>query len=149
MAWTYLQLDDFSTEEESIKTLNNNSNSTSRAYGEATGARPRSGTKQGKKGHYTKEEEDRTFKEELRRRSELAAEEKRCREKIREESEENLRQLKEWEQKHWKEVGAMIEAKAKVYSTMAHENERRRARSARRAKGQTNLETEKNSKLSS
>ena len=32
-------------------------------------------------------------------------------------------------------MGAMIEAKAKVYSTMAHENERRRARSARRAKG--------------
>ena len=54
-------VDDFSTDEETIKTLN----STSRAYGEATGARPKSGNQSGKPGHYTKETEDRKFKRNL------------------------------------------------------------------------------------
>ena len=48
-------IDDFSTDEDPIEILN----STSRAYGEATGARPRTGNPSGKPGHYTKEIEDR------------------------------------------------------------------------------------------
>ena len=57
-------VDDFSTDEESIEILN----STSRAYGEATGARPRTGNQSGKPGRYTKETEDRKSKKELKRR---------------------------------------------------------------------------------
>ena len=70
-------VDDFSTDEETIETLN----STSRAYGEATGARPKSGNQSGKPGHYTKETEGRKFKKELRRRNEQKAEEKRRKQK--------------------------------------------------------------------
>ena len=57
-------VDNFSTDEESIEILN----STSRAYKEATGARPRTGNQSGKPGRYTKETEDRKSKKELKRR---------------------------------------------------------------------------------
>ena len=118
-------VDDFSTDEETIETLN----STSRPYGEATGARPKTGNQSGKPGHYTKETEDRKFKKELRRRSELEAEENRRKEK----TEEHLRKFKEWEINHWNEVGAMVKAKMEMFHTKAHELERKRAWSARRA----------------
>ena len=130
-------VDDFSTEEEeSIETLN----STSRAYGEATGARPKAGNQQGRKGHYTKEEEDRTFKEELKRRNELSnareAQERRHKEK----SEERRQKFKEWEQNHLNEVMAMIRAKSVMFKAKAlekmrndHETRRRKDRSDRRA----------------
>ena len=117
-------VDDFSTDEETIETLN----STSRPYGEATGARPKTGNQSGKPGHYTKETEDRKFKKELRRRSELEAEENRRKEK----TEEHLRKFKEWEINHWNEVGAMVKAKMEMFHTKAHELERKRAWSARR-----------------
>ena len=56
-------VDNFSTDEESIETLNN----TSKAYGEATGARPKTGNQSSNAGHYTKEKNDRKFKDELKR----------------------------------------------------------------------------------
>ena len=112
---------DFSTDEETIETLN----STSRAYGEATGARPKTGNQSGKPGHYTKETEDRKFKKELRRRNKLEAEENRRKER--------LRKFKEWEINHWNEVSAMVKAKMEMLRTKAHELERKRACSARRA----------------
>ena len=118
-------VDDFSTDEESIEILN----STSRAYGEATGARPRTGNQSGKPGHYTKETVDRKFKKELRRRNKQEEEENRKREK----TEERLRKLKEWDINHWNEITAMAKAKMEILRAKAHKLERKKARSARRA----------------
>ena len=118
-------VDDFSTDEETIETLN----STSRAYGEATGARPKSGNQSGKPGHYTKETEDRKFKKELRRRNEQKAEEKRRKQK----TEECLRHYQEWEISHLKEIGAMVEAIMIMTRTRAFELERKKAWSSRRS----------------
>ena len=80
-------VDDFSTDEDPIEILN----STSRAYGEATGARPKTGNQSGKPGHYTNEPEDRKFKQELKRRNEQEAIANRSREM----KEERLRKLNE------------------------------------------------------
>ena len=118
-------IDDFSTDKETIETLN----STSKAYGEATGARPKSGNQSGKPGHYTKETEDRKFKKELRRRNEQEAEEKRRKQK----TEERLRHYQEWEINHMNEIGAMVEAIMIMTRTRAFELERKKAWSTRRS----------------
>ena len=118
-------VDNFSTDEESIEILN----STSRAYEEATGARPRTGNQSGKPGHYTKETVDRKFKKELKRRNEQEAVVNRNREK----TEECLRKLKEWDVNHWNEITEMANAKMEILRAKAHELERKKARSARRA----------------
>jgi hypothetical protein len=95
--------------------------------------------------------EDRSFKEELKRRNDLEAEVKRGKEK----TEESLRNFKEWEANNYKEVGAMVKAKLEMFNAnalanaleierkeemfrakaqeSAHEIERKRAWSARRA----------------
>ena len=96
-------IDDFSTDEDPIEILN----STSRAYGEATGARPRTGNPSGKPGHYTKEIEDRKFKQELNRRYELEALET----KNKEMREERLKKLTDWDASRWKEIIGMAKAK--------------------------------------
>ena len=122
-------IDDFSTDEDPIEILN----STSRAYGEATGARPRTGNPSGKPGHYTKEIEDRKFKQELNRRYELEA----LAAKSKEMREERLKKLTDWDASRWKEIIRMAKAKMETLRTkanrMAHELERKEARSARRA----------------
>ena len=132
-------VDDFSTDEETIETLN----STSRPYGEATGARPKTGNQSGKPGHYTKETEDRKFKKELRRRSEQEAEENRRKEK----TEERLRHYKEWKINHLNEVGTMIKAKMEMFRTKANEIERKRAWSARRAAKHSRLRNREKIKI--
>ena len=118
-------VDDFSTDEETIETLN----STSRAYGEATGARPKSGNQSGKPGHYTKETEDRKFKKELKRRNEQKAEENRRKQK----TEERLQHYQKWEINHMNEIAAMVEAAMIMTRTRAFELERKKAWSIRRS----------------
>ena len=143
-------VDDFSTDEESIETLNH----TSKAYGEATGARPKTGNQSSSAGHYTKERNDRKFKDELKRRNELDAEIKRGNAII----ELSSRNLRKWEIQNIKEntgffneIGEMVKAKLELFNAnaleiamknemirakaqeMAHEVERKKAWSARRA----------------
>ena len=122
-------VDDFSTDEDPIEILN----STSRAYREATGARPRTRNQSGKPGHYTIEPEDRKFKQELKRRNELEA----IAIKSREMKEERLKKLNDWDVSRWSEIIGVANAKMESLRTkanaMAHELERKEARSARRA----------------
>ena len=122
-------VDDFSTDEDPIEILN----STSRAYREATGARPRTRNQSGKPGHYTIEPEDRKFKQELKRRNELEAIAVRSKEL----KEERLKKLNDWDVSRWSEITEMANAKMESLCTkanaIAHELERKKARSARRA----------------
>ena len=143
-------VDNFSTDEESIETLNN----TSKAYGEATGARPKTGNQSSNAGHYTKEKNDRKFKDELKRRNDLDAEIVRGNAIV----ELSVRNLRKWEINNsdentgfFNEVGEMVKAKLELFNAnaleivmknemirakaqeMAHEVERKKAWSARRA----------------
>ena len=122
-------IDDFSTDEDPIEILN----ATSRAYGEATGARPRTGQPPDKQGHYTKEIEDRKFKQEINRRYELEA----LRARNREKREEYEKKMTDWEENRWKEIIGLAEATMDSLRTKAdrltHDLERKEARSARRA----------------
>ena len=121
-------VDDFSTDEETIETLN----STSRPYGEATGARPKTGNQSGKPGHYTKETEDRKFKKELR---------------IKGKKRRKNAYYKEWKINHLNEVGTMIKAKMEMFRTKANEIERKRAWSARRAAKHSRLRNREKIKI--
>jgi hypothetical protein len=105
-------------------------------------------------GHYTKENDDRKFKEELKRRNDREAEIKRGKAI----TEESLRNLKKWEINNFdentgffNEIGEMVKAKLEMFNAnaleivmknemvrakaqeCAHEVERKRAWSARRA----------------
>ena len=51
----------------------------------------------------------------------------------REKTEERLRKLKEWDVNHWNEITEMANAKMEILCAKAHELERKKARSARRA----------------
>ena len=118
-------VDDFSTDEETIKTLN----ATSRAYGEATGARPKTGNQTDKPGHYTKETDDRKFKMELKKRNERKKEIERRKQRV----EEIERHYQEWEIKHLKEINGVVEAVTVMTCTKLFELDRKQARSARRS----------------
>ena len=143
-------VDDLTTDEESIETLNK----TSKAYGEATGARPKTGNQSSNTGHYTKEKNDRKFKAELKRRNDLDAETKRGNALV----EMSVRNLRKWETNNidentgfFNEIGEMVRAKMELFNAhamqaimkngmirakaqeLAREDERRKAWSARRA----------------
>ena len=122
-------IDDFSTDEDPIEILN----ATSRAYGEATGARPRTGQPPDKQGHYTKEIEDRKFKQEINRRYEQEA----LRARSIETKELYEKKMTDWEESRWKEIIGLAEATMDSLRTKAdrltHDLERKKARSARRA----------------
>ena len=126
-------VDDFSTDSETLETLNNTSravdkivgsvpdldsealetqNSTSRAAGQAYGARPKTpaAPKKKKEGHYTKEKGDVGFKDEMRRRND---EEQR---KI-----ERQRKIKNWDERIKKEMDLGIAAKIQSFCARAEE----------------------------
>ena len=143
-------VDDFSTDEETLETIN----STSNAIGAAFGARPRQGTnhrgkpkvktgdKVGKKGHYTMEENDIAFKNKLKLRNDQELE------KL-----ENQKKLDFWKNRNWREVEGACKVKSQLYHERArqnseirvieraleakrvHDKARKEARSARRATG--------------
>jgi hypothetical protein len=142
-------VDDFSTDEESIETINH----TSKAYGEATGARPKTGNQTNSAGHYTGERDDRKFKDELKRRNERDAEIKRDKAAI----ERTSRNLSKWNAQNMREntgffneIGNVMKSKIELFNAnalkiamkkemdqakareTAHEAERKKARSARR-----------------
>ena len=76
------------------------------AYGEATGARPKTGNQTDKHGHYTKETDDRKFKLELKKRNKRKAEIERWKQRAL----EIEKHYQEWEVKHLQEINEIVEA---------------------------------------
>ena len=99
------------------------------AYGEATGARPKTGNQTDKHGHYTKETDDRKFKLELKKRNKRKAEIERWKQRAL----EIEKHYQEWEVKHLREINEVVEAVMIMTCTKVFELERKQARSARRS----------------
>jgi hypothetical protein len=125
-------VDNFSTDEETLETIN----STSHAFGAATGARPKSGDQSRKKGHYTREKGDIAFKNELKRRNDQELKRRKDLEEEDKRKKERLQKFESWKNKNWKEVDVGIKAKAQLYHQKAQEivreKERKRALEAKR-----------------
>ena len=99
------------------------------AYGEATGARPKTGNQTDKHGHYTKETDDRKFKLELKKRNKRKAEIERWKQRAL----EIEKHYQEWEVKHLQEINEVVEAVMIMTRTKVFELERKQARTARKS----------------
>ena len=168
-------LDDYSTDAETIETIN----STSNAMGEALGARPKSGNKSGKKsgkksgnktekkGHYTQEEDDATFKSKLKVRNEQELEKQKESTARKERRMESLKKFESWKNGLERELESGTKVKAQLYREKArqnseirtveraleaktrHDKARKEARSVRRATGHRRNRNRKKMKIPS